>query len=70
MKAYQSQLKMFDKLKEKLKLAVSIFSTKTEEEAVEEKLIEEKPVEKKAVPTAEKKKENRKSKENPLKKGR
>ena len=59
---------MFDKLKEKLKLAVSIFSTKTEEEAVEEKLIEEKPVEKKAVPTAEKKKENRKSKEKSVKK--
>lgn len=49
---------MFDKLKEKLKLAVSIFSTKTEEEAVEEKPVEQKKV----VPAAVEKKEDHKGK--------
>lgn len=53
---------MFGKLKEKLKQAVSVFSKKTEEEALVEEKIVEKPIEKKEK-VAEKKVQEKKEKQ-------
>ncbi len=60
---------MFGKLKEKLKQAVSVFSKKTEEEAVVEKVAEEKNIEEQKQKIVEKEVQEKKEiKEKPVKK--